>query len=41
MEIPGRVLVETRWVTRAGRSGRGRVVSCGTCQQLVEVIEHG
>lgn len=41
MAIPGVVQIETRVVqSDTERSGRGRVLSCGRCSALVEVIEH-
>lgn len=42
MAIPGIVTIEVRAVASNDRaSGRGRVVSCGRCRTLCEVIEHG
>jgi hypothetical protein len=42
MAVPGLTRVEVRMIqTNAERSGRGRVVSCGRCRRLCEVVEHG
>jgi hypothetical protein len=41
MSIPGRVLLEAKRLTaHRHRSGRGRVLTCPSCRELVEVVEH-
>lgn len=40
MTIPGTVIIEVRAIT-SNRSERGRVVSCGRCRTLCEIVEHG
>lgn len=40
MDIPGKVLVQTRIVDKDRASGRGRVIVCNRCKAYVEVIEH-
>jgi hypothetical protein len=40
MDVPGKPLILTRLVDANHASGRGRVVACKRCKNLVEVIEY-